>query len=443
MYQDSVLENNTKKISSSSLILIAFATAFLPRMLQSIGFPSAINFLHFLAIPSVCSLVLFTNKTRNLRQTHVSYAILVGLFFLLISVLISALFNHAGIVNAILAFFLLSEPFILLLSIVCLPAKIQVASRLRKWIVIFSCLNLALGILQGPILRLHLQNPDYVKGVFIGQGSGHVVGASVSLTFAIFYFLTAQKAFWIRLGVFLAAFIHMLYADAKQVVLIMALSAILILLTRFTEFIQFIKFLLLFAVLTTIFVLCVQNIPAFSAFKTWLRPEIYGPDGEATLLKMASIRIITGYMLSNPIHYFVGLGPGHTVGRLGGWMLNEYSDLLNPLGATIHPASKEVWDAIANSWLGDQSSFFSPLFGWAGIGGDLGLLGLISYLGLACTIWIYLCRDLSHFYLINVGVFGFVFSQMEEPGYMLFVAMLIGLRWHENELTLNKVRLLE
>lgn len=440
MHPDLVLEEDKKKISSSNLILIAFATAFLPRLLQSIGFPSVINFLHFLVVFSVCGIVIFTNKIKNSRQIHASYSILAGLFFLLISVLVSALFNQAGIVNAILDFFLLAEPFILLLSILCLPVKVQIASRLRKWIFVFSCINLALGILQGPILRLHLQNPDYVKGVFIGQGSGHVVGASVSLTFAIFYLLTAQKVFWIRLSVFLAAFTHTLYADAKQVVLVMVLSGVLILLTRFTNLMQFIRLLLLFAIVMTIFILCVQNIPAFSAFNTWLRPEIYGPDGEATLLKMASIRIISGYMISNPIHYLVGLGPGHTVGRLGGWMLNEYSDLLNPLGATTHPASKEVWKAIGNSWLGDQSSFFSPLFGWAGIWGDLGLLGLISYLSLAYVAWNHLCKSLSHFYLLNVGVFGLVFSQMEEPGYMLFVAMLIGLRWHENESFLNKAR---
>lgn len=319
---------------------------------------------------------------------------------------------------------------------------ISAISQFRKWIFILSGLNLALGIIQGPILRLHLVNPDLVKGVFIGQGSGHVVGASVSLTFAIYYFFTAHRPLWNRGGIFLIAFVHMLYADAKQVILVMALSGVILTLKKFTSATQFIKLLSVGAVVAVIFIWCMQNIPAFSAFNTWIRPEIYGPDGEATLLKTASIRITSSYM-TTPIHYLLGLGPGHTVGRLGGWMLAEYDDLLTPLGATIHPASRDVWRAVRNSWLGDQSSFFSPLFGWAGIWGDLGLLGLGSYLALAYIVWEYLCKDLSYFFLLNVGIFGLVFSQMEEPGYMLFVAVLVGLRWHENQFYFSQVKLLK
>jgi hypothetical protein len=113
-------------------------------------------------------------------------------------------------------------------------------------------------------------------------------------------------------------------------------------------------------------------------------------------------------------------------------MLENYKDLLSPLGATVHPASAAIWKAVGASWLGDQSSMFSPLFGWAGIWGDLGFLGLGSFIYIWFVVWRRLCfDDISRFFVLTVFVFGLVFSQMEEPGYMLYVTLIIGLRWHE------------
>ncbi|NJM77903.1 MAG: hypothetical protein HC852_21680, partial [Acaryochloridaceae cyanobacterium RU_4_10] len=77
----------------------------------------------------------------------------------------------------------------------------------------------------------------------------------------------------------------------------------------------------------------IENVEALSAFKTWMRPEIYGPDGEATRLKFAAFRIVPKYFPTS-LSWWFGLGPGHTVGRLGGWMLENYWELLSPLGAT-------------------------------------------------------------------------------------------------------------
>lgn len=120
-------------------------------------------------------------------------------------------------------------------------------------------------------------------------------------------------------------------------------------------------------------------------------------------------------------------------------MLKEYEDLLIPLGATTHPASFAVWTEVGASWLGDQSSMFSPLFGWAGIWGDLGFLGLGAYLYLGYIVWSKLCSDdFSKLLVLNVFVTGLVFSQMEEPSYMLYIVMVIGLRWQQQFQTKTK-----
>ena len=84
---------------------------------------------------------------------------------------------------------------------------------------------------------------------------------------------------------------------------------------------------------------------------------------------------------------------------------------------------------------------FSPFFGWAGLWGDLGMLGLGTYLYLGWVVWHYLCPDdLSKFLLLSVAGFGLVFTQMEEPGFMLYSAFLIGIRWHERRLAQSKAK---
>ena len=35
--------------------------------------------------------------------------------------------------------------------------------------------------------------------------------------------------------------------------------------------------------------------------------------------------------------------------------------------------------------------------------------------------------------MLNVVVIGFILTQMEEPGYMLTVASLVGMRWQERQ----------
>ncbi len=424
-------------IKSSTLVLLAFATAFFPRVLEAVGAPPPINFLHFTTITLACGFVLFTTRTKNLKQISIAKALLSGLLILLGVITASALVNNAGAINVVLDFLLLAEPFILLLAIVCIPMSLASTARLQVWFLRFESINFLLAFSQFLLIFLGLSRPnvDDVKGVFIGQGGGHVVGASVSMTFGLYYLVSAKTVpIWIRVSVALATFWHMLVADAKQVLLTFLVAWLLLLLTKLKDVGEALKYWLAAIVVFSILIWCTQNVPAFDGFNTWFRPEIYGTDGEATMLKSAGFRIIHSYYES-PLNWLLGLGPGHTIGRLGGWMLKVYWNLLEPLGATTHPASTAVWTVVGESWLGNQSSMFSPLFGWAGIWGDLGIVGLGAYLYLGFLVWSQLCvDDLSRFLLLTVFVFGLVFSQMEEPGYMLFVASLIGLRWQENRL---------
>lgn len=435
-------------VTSSFLVLVSFATTFFPRLLDTLGAPSVVNFVHFIVVPFTCIVVLATSKTKNVRQQQTTTSIIIGLFGLLLANLISAFINQAGAINAILNFMLLAEPFIFLICIAHLPLTAEKFAKLKFWLLKFFWIHLFLVFVQKYILRtdtwewVGMEGADRIQGVFFISGSGHVVGSSISLTFALYNLICNKKAaLWLRYLVVLAALWNIIIADGKQVLLVFIVAVVLLCLVNLNDVVAAFKYVFIGLIICSIFWWCVGNLEAFAAFNTWIRPELYGVDGEATQLKTSAFRII-------PIHYesilnwLFGLGPGHSVGRLGGWMLGKYNDLLSPLGSTTHPVSDEVWGAVGSSWLGDQSSMFSPLFGWAGIWGDLGFVGLAAYLYLGFVVWKRVCKnDLSKFLMLTVLIFGCILSQLEEPGYTLSVACIIGIQYQEDLIDrIKKVR---
>jgi hypothetical protein len=422
-------------ISLTNLALFAFGSAFFPRVLTLFGFPSIVNLAHLGLVPIICIFTLFNTRVRDRLQISIVFRILAALIIFLGINFASAVWNDAGVINAVVNWLLLCEHFLMLLIVVSLPMTALTLNRFRTYLIFSSFINTLFAFVQRYVLKLHL-NPglsDNIKGVFIDGGAGHVVGASVALTFGVYYFFDAKKLpIWLRVVVLFLTFWHMNMADAKQALFVFFVAGLLLLLAKLKDVAAVIKYFLIAGLIGYTFYWATQNFPALDAFNTWARPEIYGPEGEATLLKSATFRIVPQYWDSflDPL---LGLGPGHTVSRLGGWMLRVYGSLLKPLGSTSHPATSQVWQATGASWLGNQSSMFSPLFGWAGIWGDLGWLGLFSFLAIWFVVWQRLCfDDLSKFMVLTVLVFGLIFTQMEEPGYMLYVAMLLGFRWQEH-----------
>lgn len=429
-------ERQKGQLTNSTLLLIAFATAFFPRIVESAGVPSIINFAHFAVVPAACGIVLLKTRVRDKNQILSVQALLIVLAVFLAIMLTSALINNAGVINVAVDFLLLTESFLFLLAIVSIAFSPEGLQRFRKWILGFVGLHIALALsqkilIQVGLLRVTQMTPeDNVQGVFYLSGSGHVVGASVSLAFGLYYFISAKTVpLAVRLAVLGATLFQMLSADAKQALMVLLIAWVLLILVQVKDIKKTIQYVVLAALVGYTLYWCIENLEAFKAFKTWIRPEIYGPDGDATLLKTAPFRIIPSYYESF-LNTLFGLGPGHTIGRLGGWMLIDYANLLKPFGATVHPASQAVWSVWRGHYL--DSSFFSPLWGFAGIWGDLGLFGIIGYLGMYLVIWFrFSLDDFSKVIVFSILLNGLIFTQLEEPGYMLAMTTLIGLRWHE------------
>lgn len=427
-------------IGSSNLVIIAYATAFFPRVLMMLKFPSAINFLHFIAVPFVCSVVLLKAKSTNRSQLANSRALLGSLFLLLTISFASALLNNVGVINVFLSYLMWTEPFLLILTIIAIPMSPEVFTQFRKWILGFAFFNVGFSLVQKFILKWDTcgcspggwGDGDAIKGVFINQGSGHVVSASVCASIGIYFYVVAKdRPKWQRVLVLIVGLSNIIWSQANQVVVVMAGGFALLSLSNMKDVLKALYYLIGITVFGLIFAWAIYNVPGLETFQTWIRPELYGPDGEATKLKLSGIRIAIQHFQS-PLNWWLGLGPGHTIDRLGGWMLRDFSDLLSPLGSTRSPVSQEVWSFMGSSWLGGGSSFFAPFFGWAAIWGDLGFLGLGAYLYIFWITWTRICPDdLSKYLILTVTINGFIFTQMQEPGYMLFIGSLIGLRWQE------------
>lgn len=408
-------------IRSMNLVLLAFATVFFPRLLAMVGFPAAINFLHFFVVALVFGYTLTKTRTYQAKQILKKFSI--GLYAFLIAIFASAILNSAGIINIVLEFLLLTEPFLMLLAIVNLSLSQKRVEQMQQWIMGFALVHLVLAYFQA----FTTQEADHVKGVFVNMGAGHHVGGAVSLTAAVYIiFGTSISSLLIRCLIAMA-FLWETYplSDSKQVIAVFAVALVMLGFTKLKSIQEVVQSMSLSAfVLSLVWWLSTQVFKLY-----WADPERIT---RGLGLKFGVFSVMAS-QYSSPLNHFFGLGPGHTIGRLGWMVSKKYYDLLLPFGVTSLPVFDIVWDVQEADWMTNHatgSSMFSLLFSWAGIVGDLGIVGLCIYCYLWFLVWRFLCiNDLTKFFVLTVFTFGAVFSWMEEPAYMLFVSTLVGIQW--------------
>jgi len=434
-------------LKNSNLIILAFCSVFYSRILATTIRFSLLNLLHFGLIPAVCAVVITTTRTRDRKQISLAYSFLTGLSLLFGVTIASALWNDAGLINAIVSFMMLGEPFMFLLAFGCLPLSAKAFAKIKKVLYGSVLINFLLAALQKPLIdagRINaggLNGTDGCGGVFFVSGAGNYVSATVSFIFTLYFFTNSKGSpLWIRGVVASAALFHLLFSDSKQLVLAFGVAWVLFILLNSKDIAKTLKLVIGLLLIGFIGVWLAQNVEAFAAYTAWARPELYGSDGLAWYAKFYSIRLIADHY-DSPLNWLLGLGPGHTVSRLGAWFLRDYAAILGPLGSTTTTIGQQSMDFVAGFWLTSGSSLFSPIFGWAGIWGDLGLLGLGAYLYLGYLTWRYFgLNDVLKITLLSVFVIGLIFTQMEEPGYMISVAFIMGLAWQEQRLNQEAVK---
>jgi hypothetical protein len=419
--------NSRQLLRSSSLIILTFGVAFYPRVLAAMKIPSIVNFLHF---GCILLLLIFTlPRIRSRLQAGISSRILYGLYAILLVISASAFWNNAGVINIVLDFLLLSEPFILLLAIVGLRMNTESIRRFH-WVLISSgIINALFAYVQYFVLKMHLTGgPDAIKGVFLNQGAGHHVGGAVALTSVVYLF---NQPVIRSVGVKILLTMMLIpqtfpMSDSKQVIVVFLGSMALLTLTKVKKIFEVLKYMVL--TLGAIAAVYWVIINLFPTLRYWLNITLLIDSFEA---KFSVFSIINHYFTS-PVNWLIGLGPGHTIGRLG-WLIPDYAAILQPLGVTSTPVTAAIFaendtNPLTNAVTG--SSMFSLTFSWAGVWGDLGVLGVGVYLYLWWVTWRQICVDqFSKFLVLNMLIFGGIFSWLEEPGYMLFVISIIGLQW--------------
>ncbi|AKG20943.1 hypothetical protein [Calothrix sp. 336/3] len=441
-----VIKSKQGVVRNSTLFLAGFAITFLPRLLTSFGVPKAINFAHFIIIPMVVIIAILTSKVKERKQISIIWELLFGIGLLLAIITASTLVNQAGIINLCLSFILLVEPFIFIIAILAVPVGSHNIQIITRWLLGFALFNLFLALAQSILLPLGIYPrpvggtmQDNIVGVFGGGGgsAGNYISCTISLYFAL-YFLNGFKTVpaWIKVSTLLASVYQIQVSDSKQVLLAIFGGWFLLVILKFKDLRKILLYLILFILTAYVFFWAIRNvnIEFFAAFRNWIDRDIWGIDGEASRIKFAAFRLIPPYY-KTPLNWLFGLGPGHSASRLGGWVLRDYESMLTPLGATVHPVTADFWQAIYSNYLPQESTIYFPMFTWVGIWGDLGFLGLGGYLYLCSIIWRRMCQDdLSKFLLLSTAIFGFILTQMEEPGQVLTVACLIGLQWHQRQI---------
>ena len=443
--------NPSGYLRNSTLILMGFASAFFPRLLDSMGAPSPINFAHFAIIPVACLVTIMTTGVRDRTKISIVYQLLTGIFIFLTCMLISALLNQAGVVNIGFQFLLHAEPFMLLAALVSMPLTGKRLRVFKYWLLGFALFNLLLAIAQSILLPIGIYPKpeggtlqDNIGGVFGGGGgsAANYIAATVSLYFALYFFNQFKHiALWIRVLPMLGALYQTQVSDSKQVFLAMVAGWGLLALTKVEKPLRLVSYLTIGLIGILCFRWALLNLEAetLSPYQNWIHRPIWGWNGLAFETKFAAFRLIPPHFIS-PLNWLFGLGPGHTITRLGGWVLRDYEDLLIPLGATVHPVTAEFWDIVYGVYLPQESTLFFPLFSWVGLWGDVGIVGLCAYSYIGFIVWNRVCvDDFGRFLMLSTAVFGGILTQMEEPGHMLTVACLLALRWLEfREQQLNK-----
>lgn len=360
---------------NSNLIIFAFSSTFYSRIIATTLRVSLLNLIHFAVLPFVCAVALATTRTKDQKQISLCLAFIVGLLVLFGVTIISALLNNAGVINAIVSFMMLGEPFIFLLAISCVSISIKSFTNIKNWLYWSATINFLLAAIQKPLIdsgRLYaggLNGTDGCGGVFFVSGAGNYISATISVVFAVYLFTSGKTApLWMRITGAFAALWHILFSDSKQIVLAYGVAWVLLILLSAKDIGKTLKLLMGLMLIGFVGVWCTENVEAFKAYTAWVRPELYDSDGLAWYAKFYSVRsILTHYQ--SPLNWLFGLGPGHTVSRLGAWFLRDYASILEPLDSTTTSIGPEAMDFVAGFWLTSGSSLFSPIFSWAGIWG--------------------------------------------------------------------------
>lgn len=409
--------------------IAALVSATLFRPFTALGLaPSYINFFHF-PLALLAGILACGKKPY---QDAVTRKTGIGILALLLVCVVSWIANEGEVSRPFLEWLVFCEPFLALFAIL----RTDLTPRMYRasW-----ALVLGIALVQVPVgywQAINVGLSDDLQGTFIGQGAGaHVAGAvcllgilicatrgakTRSMTAKWCWFLTATVLFTIPL-----------LADANQVIVAGVLGLGLALITCLG--INPVRLVLPVSAMATVVYfgyLFYEPLHRLSN-SDLLRDGIEG--------KIEGTNLVLSGMWHTPTFGVIGLGPGNSVSRVA--LMTSGADLKEGspvalLGLKTAHVTREVEQLTESNYLWKSSSVWSSISSWTGLIGDLGPVGLGIYLWIVAQLWRAVSGSRDWESSVMRGAFlmvcflGFIYSWLEEPGFTLMLAFIMGLAVH-------------
>jgi hypothetical protein len=405
---------------------VAVLAATFSRLLVFTGFfPEFLNFFHY----PLALVAAFVAAAEVSHRSPLARVLERGMLALLAVSLLSWLINGGEILRPFLDWLVFTEPFLIIYAVVAMPPEPRSAKALWRLAMAIPLAQLPLAAYQALTLGLG----DRVQGLFIGMGAGAHVAGAVALLGAMICTARAVSALspkarpiWL-LGAALLFLIAVL-ADAKQVIIGFLPALLLILLSlmrlRWTR------------VVVVLPALAVLILGAFSYYQPlqvvldWvlISRGVYG--------KVQAFFVIAARLSSSVGRWLLGLGPGNSVSRVALMGLEAFVKPGSPvalLGLRSALTTSDILVLTSSNWLFSSSSVWSGVSSWLGLLGDLGLAGLGLYIWMCWRIWHGLKSPVgwqsrvARGVLLMCGLLSVMYSWLEEPGFTLSAALVVGL----------------
>ena len=409
------ITNKYKNRKLYNWFIFSLSLIFFSRIFDVIGIPSVINFVHYGVFATIWIVILF----RNYRKVDL---ITIKLLILLIIVFCSSFFNSVSIVNAFLEFLLLSQPFIIMIIYYKLdnPKKIQ----LESYLLLVAKINMVFSYIQYFLLG---KTGDEIKGIFLNMGAGHHVNGAIALIVAM-YLLWSRKLS-IKIIIYSLAQLTIVFlCDNKQSIAALLISSLILFVINIFNIKKILK---LGTLVTFLFVIIYFiGVYIYPPLFTWITmTKITG----GLLAKFAIFDYLNGFA-SGWENVIFGYGPGMTAGRLA-QVLTAYPVLYNSI-ASYPRYIESIMNFQQSNWMTNTisgSSFWSIIFSWSGVYGDLGWLGIMIIAGLYVNVLRKYCfNNFSKLIVISLVVHGFVFQWLEEPAFAAFYILICLLANEDN-----------